>query len=887
MRKGFFIYVLILVIVLFNTSSEINLYKRNREIPISKLMTSPDEKCTMKENSTNTVSIEENLSLSYQSKGSFSPNRQKRQKICSDVFLTGRGWDQGNDTNSDGHFEILLIIIEFNFTIAGKYSIKMELASNESFSLQVSPLRKIVSDYWSEGVSNVTFPLYPAYIAYSERLETTFQVESIQIKTGINFYASELLVAEVFSVYSTREYSYEEFNVPPNFLNGKYYDEGIDSDGDGLFDYLAIIFEINVTVTGEYDIFTKLIRSDNSQNIFGMSGHTFLSKGYYNHSILFNPEKLFRNKSSSIVSYTIDWILTYYSISVNYTTRTYNMMEFAYPNVEPTGNYWNFGVDQNADGTFDHIVIIVELWVHTTYEFNLLIEMNYVETSYNYTDFPDLDTGVQNVTIQLETSGIYLAFLEAGITEGSIEISFIQITHPHSPTFFYQEILPYSTRNYHINEIKPKSIHIDGNHLFALIAQTSGWRGLGTKYSPYIIEGIIQNGSFTYHPFIEIRNTTVHFEIKNCILSGNGISLKQVQNANLISNEINYVFVGITIADCRDVNLENNKISHTTYKAIHILHGRNIHVRNNFLTIGRTGIEIDESSNVSITDNYIEGFTDVGTNLRGVNDSKIDHNLINENHFGIKIERSLSSEGSSPSIKILVSNNSICNNNEYGLIIDHYGQQNRIIGNDFLGNYPNPNVGENPVWEKSQASENGSDNIFLGNYWGSAGIYSIDGLANNEDTLPLTYPNHLSNPDIIKPNGGEIFTSNVLIHWYAAQDTFSQPINYTLYYSPDGGKQWIYLCSQYDQLVLITGREGYSYRWNIDHTIVQPDSDYFIRVIAEDPFGFRTINDSDSSFAIENAEIEKAKFTPNVIAIFFVTTILIFWLFSKKYLQVR
>ncbi|MGD9382107.1 MAG: hypothetical protein PVI03_06645 [Candidatus Thorarchaeota archaeon] len=89
------------------------------------------------------------------------------------------------------------------------------------------------------------------------------------------------------------------------------------------------------------------------------------------------------------------------------------------------------------------------------------------------------------------------------------------------------------------------------------------------------------------------------------------------------------------------------------------------------------------------------------------------------------------------------------------------------------------------------------------------------------------------------PNGGEVFKGTETIKWIAFAFN-GETLNQDLYYSPDGGEEWV---------VIATGLKETSFYW--DTTNVPDGSNYLIRVVVHgDVTGGR--DQSDAVFNVAN-----------------------------------
>jgi len=153
------------------------------------------------------------------------------------------------------------------------------------------------------------------------------------------------------------------------------------------------------------------------------------------------------------------------------------------------------------------------------------------------------------------------------------------------------------------------SIFIDGNDMFAAKVISEDWSGDGSLNDPYIIENYTIR-AISEHG-IEIRNTTLHFIIRNVSITNgrsnyyHGFYLYNVTNGILKNNTADNNLAGFLL-----VNSDNNTFSNNV--AINNLHGfRFWHSNNNTLANSTAnsnleyGIYLDNSNYNNITLNTV------------------------------------------------------------------------------------------------------------------------------------------------------------------------------------------------------------------------------------------------------------------------------------------
>ncbi|MHA2155756.1 MAG: right-handed parallel beta-helix repeat-containing protein [Candidatus Hodarchaeales archaeon] len=99
--------------------------------------------------------------------------------------------------------------------------------------------------------------------------------------------------------------------------------------------------------------------------------------------------------------------------------------------------------------------------------------------------------------------------------------------------------------------------------------------------------------------------------------------------------------------------------------------------------------------------------------------------------------------------------------------------------------------------------------------------------------------NHvLSIPHVLYPNGGEILSGEISVHWNTATDSWNHLVLYSIYYSSNNGSTWSLLASD-----LVSN----TYQWNI---LFLDEGSYLIKVVANCTNGLTAADISDNIFSI-------------------------------------
>ena len=283
--------------------------------------------------------------------------------------LTGNIYDRGIDTDSDGFFNILEVGVEMNVSDAATYDVYVSTVCYNSTWIYVS---NASSGFLYPGIQVINVSLDGLRI-YASRgyVSTATAGLSVREEKGDSVYYRNL--GQIYDCPLSRIYSYSEFDHVAS-LTGKAYDKGVDEDGDGLFDFLEISVEVNVTEPGEYGVSIQGISDGNitlPSDYSGLGGPLDVGLHLMNFTV-YGPkiygarlEPVYINQVS--LSVTVGW---YESLvldemqSVPLPTQ-YHFNEFE-SHAFLTGKVCDRGVDEDGDGLFDFLEAGVEVNVTET-----------------------------------------------------------------------------------------------------------------------------------------------------------------------------------------------------------------------------------------------------------------------------------------------------------------------------------------------------------------------------------------------------------------------------------------------------------------------------------------------------------------------------------------
>lgn len=378
-----------------------------------------------------------------------------------------------------------------------------------------------------------------------------------------------------------------------------------------------------------------------------------------------------------------------------------------------------------------------------------------------------------------------------------------------SPNLFVHELSNFSS--FSGLDYYDDPIFIDGDADFHTQASEYGWDLNGTRDGSQSFPYLIQNNHFlsiSDSHIIKIWNTSVYFNfsynfISNSNQIGSLIELSNVSHAVISNNNLTSTIwtadIGLNISNSYDTDISFNTISNILpLSAIDIYSSSNISVHDNMIINCSVGVSLSKSSNSFILNNSVTGSTSCGIGMGESSNINVLDNSISDSHtglassessciisnnsaincrFGISIFRSIENKFAGNDIReckygmmLLISsknnvtsnliencfyegirlsdvstenfilNNSLISNGDFGIRIKEFSDNNLFKWNNLIGNNDN---------QSSQALDDGSENVFINNFWddwnssdsNNDGFfdtpYPIDGAAKNSDPYPL------------------------------------------------------------------------------------------------------------------------------------------------------
>ena len=331
-------------------------------------------------------------------------------RSADEAQLIGVSYDQGLDIDSDATFDYLVVGVAINVVSPGYYEVEIS-GLLDSYGSYISVLGYTSnSSYLSAGAQVLNVSLNGEYI-YESGLNP-MNVSYIYLYGGVSPWERNSYDS-LTNVPLTKEYLHTEFDPSPAKLAGRIIDQGIDSDGDGGFNFLEICAEVNVSKAGYYtvsvyglqDLYGNWIDASNSQ-----SGYLEFGLGYLNVSL-----SGYRIRNSHLNPSYVSQVSLYSSYSSHLSnvelSHEYSYMDFDAAAVL-TGVISDKGVDSDGDGKFNSLELGVQVDVFDAGTYDMSAS-GLLDSSLNFTidayasQSVYLDVGLQFVYFSLDGTRIF------------------------------------------------------------------------------------------------------------------------------------------------------------------------------------------------------------------------------------------------------------------------------------------------------------------------------------------------------------------------------------------------------------------------------------------------------------------------------------------------
>jgi hypothetical protein len=253
--------------------------------------------------------------------------------------------DYGNDMDGNGLYDYLTVEFPLTVNKSGNYTVTGLLYKN---STCISVAKK--SSYLSIGAHKLSLDFDGLH----------FYVSGINSSYSLGYWIvgeNNLSILNTSGIYDTSFYNYTEFECPTAYLYS-CNDSGLDTDGDGLYDYLSVDVEINASKAQSLIVDGYI---EKNGTIIHNSTQADLNPGMTTVFLYFDGKEI--RESGLIGSYNLTincYILSGIDIdSDEFITNDYNFADFRNTNISLTNEYSDIGLDSDGDGLYDYLGINV------------------------------------------------------------------------------------------------------------------------------------------------------------------------------------------------------------------------------------------------------------------------------------------------------------------------------------------------------------------------------------------------------------------------------------------------------------------------------------------------------------------------------------------------
>jgi hypothetical protein len=364
--------------------------------------------------------------------------------------------DFGRDTDGDGKYDYLIVLVSLNITEDGYYGV-------------YGTLRDDVSNYIDSG-SNWSYFVEGTYTMEIEFVGILINDNGAdcQFNVSLQLYDNNYHTIDT-ATYTTSYYSADQFEIKSTFKH-PHSDYGSDTNADGLYELLIVEVTVNITSDGYYEVYADLYNNTFDYIDYDYN-ESFLTAGIRTVELEFGGARIYRNGVDGQFNISLRLYDYTYGVLVDtdyYTTGYYASDEFQKPSsFEPPYN--DYALDTDSDGLYDYLV--VEVTVNITSAGYYDIRGILRDSTYRYIDTEYISTylgeGIQ--TLNLSFAAYYIT--EYGV-DGQFNVS-LRLYDQTNGIYVYDA---YTTDYYSLDQFDRRSsfegphsdygLDTDGNGLF-------------------------------------------------------------------------------------------------------------------------------------------------------------------------------------------------------------------------------------------------------------------------------------------------------------------------------------------------------------------------------------------------------------------------------------
>jgi len=328
----------------------------------------------------------------------------------TEIYFAGEYIDYKVDIDDDGYAEYLRIDVAINSDTCGEF-VLYGWISKDGESIFNS----------SEFTLNNNKGINWAHLSFDGREISERKINGRYNLSVSLFYPPDeegnlTDIEEKYDIYVTSYYNYTDFQRPDVIFTGNYSDYGIDTNNNGLYDFLTVEIEMDaIESTTTWGMFSGGLYSENNfitsdpQPAIKIKWPLIeIEKGVSIYKFNFSGIEIHMNHINGpyiVTCYSLPWF-------ENIATHPYNYTDFEKPGAEIIGILSDYGIDADGDDLFNYLNIEVEInyTISDVYSLSGVLRYDlggYITVAYNTTYY--LEEGSQIVNLTFDGKRIYQA----------------------------------------------------------------------------------------------------------------------------------------------------------------------------------------------------------------------------------------------------------------------------------------------------------------------------------------------------------------------------------------------------------------------------------------------------------------------------------------------
>ncbi|MHB9144557.1 MAG: esterase/lipase family protein [Symbiobacteriia bacterium] len=227
------------------------------------------------------------------------------------------------DLNGNGLFDQLQVGVDMQVNEPGSYLISADLVDGQGALIDTATT--MTESDVAAGTTRLTLGFNGSRI-YQHQVNGPFSLKNLRLER-----AGGITLATVDPSYLTAAYSYQSFEHARLRLGGTGSDQGVDTNGDGLYDALQVVVGVDSDVPGWHWVTARLMTGD-EREVDWVEGWAYLQQGRNNIGMAFDGRKVRRsgyNGSFVLTDFTLQGPAGSLVATDVYRTGSYSYTSFA------------------------------------------------------------------------------------------------------------------------------------------------------------------------------------------------------------------------------------------------------------------------------------------------------------------------------------------------------------------------------------------------------------------------------------------------------------------------------------------------------------------------------------------------------------------------------